>query len=154
MKEMLFLFTFVSAFVFPFPAFSQDWSRRFQKTDDGTGYYRSLGVVWDREAFFSRLTYTRDSLGGAQYKSIITEGVQFISFTIDVSDAMKETIDKTTDAIGNKSAYYDPEIHEVAYEFIFPYESGRPCYKIVVVLPQETWSIWDWARVWAILTPW
>jgi hypothetical protein len=141
MKKMLFLCAFVSAFAFPFPAFSQDWSRQFQKTDDGTGYYRSLGVVRDREAFFSRLAYTRDSLSGTQYKSIITEGVQFISFTIDVSDEMRGAVIKTINAAWDKAAKYNPDIHDAAYEFIFPYEErqGRPCYKIVVVLPQETW---------------
>jgi hypothetical protein len=153
MKKTLFLLAFVSAFVLPFPAFSQDWSRQFQKTDDGTGYYRSLGAVRDREAFFSRLAYTRDSLNGAQYRNIITGGVQFISFTIEVSDAMQDTIDKTIDAVWDSETVYNPDIHEAPYEFIFPYERrGFLCYKIVVVMPQETWSLWDWVRVWAILT--
>ncbi|MDR1148911.1 MAG: hypothetical protein LBK66_09800 [Spirochaetaceae bacterium] len=155
MKKMLFLLAFVLAFGFPFPAFSQDWSRQFQKTDNGTGYYRSLGVVRDREAFLSRLTYTRDSLSGAQYKSIITGKLEFISFPIDVSDAMKDTVIKTLNAAWDKAANYNPDIHNAAYEFIFPYENerGRPCYKIVVVLPQETWTFWDWVRVWNILMP-
>jgi hypothetical protein len=136
------------------PVFSQDRSRKFQKTADGTGYYRSLGVEQsrDREEFFSDLVYTRELLSGAQYKSIIKEGVAYISFTIELPDSMQDTVRKTIFTLREKP--YTPEIHEAAYEFIFPYDRGRPCYKIVVVLPQESWSIWDWARVWNILTPW
>ena len=137
------------------PAFSQDFSQKFQKTSDGSGYYRNLGDIGfiNPYSFWKNNTpwYLDEGLyGSGEYASIMKGKIWVAFVVISVPESIRNEILNTKKAKGTE--------HEACLmeEFIFPYEektswgATRKCYWVIAVYGQETWGYLDCASAFSV----
>jgi hypothetical protein len=151
MKKMLFLFAFVSAFAFPFPAFSQSFEDAFQSMGNN-GCFRYLGVVGvgiNIAGFhlFCADRYANSNFALADgYSEVIKGSIIYTSNVIDVPAEIKTAMEDKINAVARQAGKM--------YEFIFPYEKERYSkgYLLVILYLYETWGTFDLAQAWFIRT--